>query len=205
MALIPTVFFCSALTPPVMQRTSVRDTAVEIAVADYLECRFSRPFGAFIMLVDEEISEYAPHKISDEVTVIDISPATRRVHITPLVDTLGSVRLPTRHIIKDGKLFYWHDPDYGLTEEMVKVLHEFNIADSIDLLDPNVALDDYTDNYIHHPAEEKAKVAVYYFCREDPSNYKRVITNIATGWYKPPTIRCKQQTKKRVPTGANVM
>lgn len=182
--LIFTAFICSAMSPP------VHNSMVETAIADYLKCRQSKPFDTFILWIDE-ISEYAPYKINDEVTVIDISPAFHKVYLTS-VDTVGSIRVPTRHLIKDGKLFYWHDPDYGLTEEMINVLYQFNIADSIALADLFATQDERTDNYIYHRANEKSKkVATYYFCKNNPENYKRVITNIATGWYEPPKLKCK--------------
>lgn len=189
LAIILAILFCSAMSPPALQRTPVHDTAVEIAIADYLKCKLSKPFNVFNVWIDE-ISEYAPHKINDEITVIDISPAFRKVYLTP-VDTVGSVRVPTRHLIKDGKLFYWHDPYYGLTEEMVKVLYQFNIADSIALEDLFATQDERTDDYyIHSQVYKKGKVAVYYFCKDNPGNYKRVITSAATGWYQPPKLKC---------------
>lgn len=107
--LIFTAFICSAMSPP------VHNSMVEIAIADYLKCRQSKPFDTFILWIDE-ISEYAPYKINDEMTVIDISPAFHKVYLTS-VDTMGSIRVPTRHLIKDGKLFYWHDPDMALPKK----------------------------------------------------------------------------------------
>lgn len=190
LGLLATALFCSAFTPPVEQKIAVNDATVEIAIENYLNCRFSKNYNVFFLMTDF-YSEYAPYKINDDMTVINIGPATFMVHITPRVDTIGSTRIPTRHIIKDGKLFYWHDPNYGLTEEMVKVLFQFNVADSIDLLNPSITLDDYTDNYIHHQVNKKTKGVDYYFCKNDLTNYKRVITNIATGWYEPPKLKCK--------------
>lgn len=189
LGLFATALFCSAFTPPAEQKTAVNDTAVEIAIMDYLKYKSNKPFSTFDVEIDV-ISEYAPYKINEQVTVIDISPGFRKIYVTS-VDTIGSTRIPTRHIIKNGKLFYWHDPNYGLTEEMVKVLFQFNIADSIDLADLFATQDERTDNYIHYQDDKKAKVATYYFCKKNLNNYKRVITNIATGWYKPPKLKCK--------------
>lgn len=188
--LLATVMFCSAFTPPAAQKNQINEAAVQIAIENYLRCRFSKNYNAFFLMVDE-YSEYAPYKVSDDITVISIAPATFKVHITPSVDTIGSVFIPTRHIIKDGKFFYWYDPNYGLTEEMVKLLFQYGIADSIDLLDPSVTLDDYTDNYIHYPDKVKTKGVNYYCCRKNPTKYKRVITKMATGWYEPPKVKCK--------------
>ncbi len=183
------MLFCSALAPPIHQRKSIQDNAIEIAIEDYLKCRLSKPYNAFLVWIDG-ISEYAPYKIDDDLIFIDISPAFYKVYITP-VDTLGSTRVPTRHTIKNGKLFYWHDPDYGLTEEMVDIFHQFNVADSIRLEEIFTRQDERTDSYYQVKNHSK-RGAHYYFCKNNPSNYKRVITNIATGWYKPPTIRCRQ-------------
>ena len=38
---------------------------------------------------------------------------------------------------------------------------------------------------------DAAKAAHYYFCRDNISNYKRVVTHVATGYYKPPKLKCK--------------
>jgi hypothetical protein len=85
-------------------------------------------------------------------------------------------------VIKDGKLFYWRDSEYGLTQEAIDAFLSFNIAERI--------------NHISGPMggyiDDAMKGADYYFCKSDPSKYKRVITGIATGWYKPPTIRCRR-------------
>ena len=42
-----------------------------------------------------------------------------------------------------------------------------------------------------NPINDAAKAADYYFCRNDVSNYKRVVTHVATGYYEPPKLKCK--------------
>jgi len=87
-------------------------------------------------------------------------------------------KLPSRYIIKNGKLFYWQDKNYPVTEEMIAVLWEYNLLQT-DLIIPEFSIDD------------SKKGAHYYFCKNDLLKYKKVITNIGLGYYKPPEFKCK--------------
>ena len=89
--------------------------------------------------------------------------------------------LPSRHIIKEGKLFYWFDDSYPLTQEMLDLLWKYNL-----LQDDDSGLIIFPDN----PINDSKKGADYYFCKNDLSKYKRVVTNIGLGYYKPPKIKC---------------
>jgi len=97
--------------------------------------------------------------------------------------TIGSKgKLPSRHIEKGGKLFYWWDDDYPLTEEMLAILWKYDL------------LFDDTERLVVIPQfsiDDRLKGAHYYFCKNDLSKFKRVITNIAHGYYKPPKLKCK--------------
>lgn len=90
--------------------------------------------------------------------------------------------LPSRHIIKDGKLFYWYDDNYPLTQEMLDLLWKYNL-----LQDDEGGLIMFPEN----PINDSQKGADYYFCKNDLSKYKRVVTNIGLGYYKPPKLKCK--------------
>jgi hypothetical protein len=88
-------------------------------------------------------------------------------------------KLPSRYIIKNGKLFYWWDDNYPVTEEMIAVLWKYNLLQT-DLIIPEFSID------------ESKKGAHYYFCKSDLSKYKRVVTNIGLGYYKPPKLNCNK-------------
>ena len=89
--------------------------------------------------------------------------------------------LPSRYIIKDGKLFYWFDDSYPLTQGMLDLLWKYNL-----LQDDDGGLIIFLDN----PINDSKKGADYYFCKNDLSKYKRVVTNIGLGYYKPPKLKC---------------
>ncbi|WP_303208430.1 hypothetical protein [Bacteroides oleiciplenus] len=90
-------------------------------------------------------------------------------------------KLPSRYVIVKGKLFFWDDDDYPLTEETLSVFKRYNILTEV--MERGMSPD--------NPINDAAKAADYYFCRDDASNYKRVVTNIATGFYDPPKLKCK--------------
>ena len=97
--------------------------------------------------------------------------------------TVGSKgKLPSRYIEKDGKLFFWWDDDYSLTEEMLAILWKHNLL--CDDTKGLIGLPDFSTN-------SKLKGADYYFCKNDLSKFKRVVTNIGLGFYKPPKLKCK--------------
>ncbi|MDR0231502.1 MAG: hypothetical protein LBI82_05220 [Dysgonamonadaceae bacterium] len=92
-------------------------------------------------------------------------------------------KLPSRYIEKDGKLFYWWDNDYPLTEEMLAILWKYDL-----LFDDTKGLVGFPQFSI----DEKLKGVHYYFCRNNLSKFKRVVTNIAPGYYKPPKLNCNK-------------
>lgn len=90
-------------------------------------------------------------------------------------------KLASRYVIKNGKLFFWWDDNYPLTEETLAVFKEYDILTEVMERGwiPDSSIDD------------AKKGAHYYFCRKDAFRYKRVVTNITTGYYEPPKLKCK--------------
>lgn len=177
---------CSATRPIERGKYATNDVVIETAIEDFLRCKSSKDHNVFSILINFH-SEHSPYKIEDDIVTLSILPkeTTDPQYYITLVDTLGSTRLPTRHVIKDGKLFYWHDPDYGLTKETIEAFLEFNLAERLEISDLSFLLGQEVYG------DERTKAAQYYFCKNDLTNYKRVITNIAIGWYKPPRLKCR--------------
>ncbi len=198
------IFFWPAMSRPIGQRTAPREEAIEIAIADFIKYRQSNQYDAFVVWIFEK-GEYDRYEISDDLITLSIASiktaetdsvewfdGVSNTKIMPheyyitLVDTLRSTHLPTRHIIKDGKLFFWHDSEYGLTQDMIDVLLEFDVAERVNISDPILLL-----GYGGHHDESGYGVD-YYLCKNNPRNYKRVRSSTAIGWYKPPTMRCNR-------------
>jgi hypothetical protein len=85
-------------------------------------------------------------------------------------------KLPSRYKIINGKLFFWSDKNYPVTDKMIAILWKYNC------LQTYCIIPEYSTN-------DSEKVAYYYFCKNDLTKYKRVVTN--KGVYEPPKLKCK--------------
>jgi hypothetical protein len=92
-------------------------------------------------------------------------------------------KIPSRFFEKDGRVFLWSDKYYPLTDSAVKVLDKFHLIVRKRKNDLDKLWDFETD--------DSKQGTDYYFCRSNLSVYKRVITNVAIGYYNPPHITCK--------------
>ncbi|MDR2474887.1 MAG: hypothetical protein LBD45_03430 [Bacteroidales bacterium] len=145
--------------------------------------------SVYSLAFDREASRWYTDTYHDDLVLVTISPHRIATDGDRCCDqflytaqtTVGSKgKLPSRHIEKDGKLFYWWDKEFPLSEEMIAVLWKYNL------------LCDDTAGWIGFPdfsINEKLKGAHYYYSRQNLSTYKRVVTNIAEGYYKPPKLK----------------
>jgi len=87
-----------------------------------------------------------------------------------------NIRVPSRFIIEQGKLFLWYDDDYPLSQELKSALNQFNLIKENDS-EAVIIFDD------------AKKGASYYFCRNDLLDYKKQVSSIAMG-YDVPKLNC---------------
>lgn len=92
------------------------------------------------------------------------------------------VKLPTRYIEKDGKLFYWWDDDYPLTQKTLDILDKYDLLLNDDM-DGVVEFYNFTTN-------DDRKGVHYYFCKNDLTKYKKETTNKGIGYYDVPNMDC---------------
>lgn len=91
------------------------------------------------------------------------------------------VKLPTRYIEKEGKLFFWWDDNYPLKEDALETFERYNLLK--DNKNGLIKILDFETN-------EKEKAVHYYFCKEKITIYKKVYTNKGLGYYEPPQLKC---------------
>ncbi len=126
-------------------------------------------------------------KVYDNIIALGIAAYYGRF---PLFDSLGVDRrdhLPSRFYKVDEKIFYWYDDNYTATDSNIEQLLRFNIAEYIY---------DEKDQYLDEIRFSKAgKSATYYFCRNDLTIYKRVITKFGESelrYVEPPNLNCER-------------
>lgn len=91
-------------------------------------------------------------------------------------------KIPTRFLEKEEKLFFWYDDHYPLTEEATNVFTKYNLLQDDE--SGLITVPDFTTG-------ESQQAAHYYFCKNDLSKFKRVITSKGIGYYTPPMLKCK--------------
>jgi hypothetical protein len=184
------MFGCSSLKKSmIIISENLQETAIHNAILDFsTNCNLFKKDSVFyvsfsdsvfheaiLIRVDERTSRWKRGTLYDGIVSVGIS-ADNDYQYYYSKETKD--KLPSRYVIKNGKLFYWSDDNYLVTEEMIAILWKYNLLQT-DFLIPDFSTDD------------SQKGVDYYFCKKDLSKYKRVITNIAIGYYKPPKLKCK--------------
>lgn len=101
------------------------------------------------------------------------------------INVIGSSysNFPTEYYIINSKLFSWYDSTKYVSEKLIYALADYHQIDSMNV-----------NGFIGLPEQiidDSKKGADYYFCRNNIYKFKKVITNRAIGYYKPPRINCK--------------
>src|SRR5690606_24220640 len=151
----------------------------------YLERRNGKPFDVF-QVTERKIKKMQKHY------VIGILPENDgHISLRPK-DVIGKPTdwFPTKFGEIDKKLFLWHDSLVPLSREVIEIIHTYGILDSISVKrDLGLLPEDFEDDRTIS-TDDKLKGVHYYFCKDDISKYKKVKTNIATGYYTPPKLDC---------------
>ena len=115
---------------------------------------------------------------------ISIFGRSNKLYPTPN-NTIGTNRgsFPTRFIEMDGKLFYWNDSSSFVNMELLSILSKYDHIDSTNV-----------NGIVTYPEggkDERQKAAVYFFCKENPIEYKKMETNAAFEYIELPLMKCE--------------
>lgn len=171
------IMSCSSWKNRLQEEVGDKNTGIHNVIADFShKSSLYRKNKVFSISIQE---------INEEKIVIGILPTEDKFLPMP-EDTIGNKRnyIPTNFFVKEGKLFYWNDSNKSLSEEIVNLLHQFNLIDSINI-----------NGFIEIPEgamiiDERQKGVDYYLCRNNLKNYKKVTTRIGYGYYPAPQLNC---------------
>jgi hypothetical protein len=133
--------------------------------------------------IDSRNSKWIHGKIYQGIKAVRIGANHIPYIIANETKTAISRQIPTRFIEIKGKLFYWWDEDYPITNEVLIVLNKYGLLKGEEAIG---AVYDY-------PIDESKKATHYYFCSSDLTKFQRVITNEAIGYYEPPKLKCNSK------------
>lgn len=88
---------------------------------------------------------------------------------------------PTNYKVVDGKLFYWYDPLSFINEEILNVLKEFD----------HIYYQKYEYDFPEYSLDDAKKAAMYYFCMNDLTYYKKHVSSRSLPENKLPKMKCR--------------
>lgn len=143
----------------------------------YLKERDGNPFNVFVIVRRKDLEQ--------DTYVINILPETQKISLftSDSIGIVPSSPFPTKYLIKNKKLFLWKDENIPLTKNVLSVMDKFNILDSTNL--------NKGYNTITISSEDGLEGVDYYICENNIKHYKKIKTNIATGYYSLPKLNCK--------------
>ena len=166
---------CCSSSKDIMVAKGDQNDAVQNAISDYLHTEnLSKKDSAFSISIGN---------INDKTIGVTILGLSRKL-LPTAKDKVGTNNpgFPTRYLEREGKLFYWYDSTHTITRELIAALSKYHCIDSLNV-----------NGFKGIPgaiAGDSKKAVDYYFCKCNLKEYKKVITSIAMGYYKPPKIEC---------------
>lgn len=179
-----------------LSQTGDRNDAIQNAIMDFTNNRslykkdsvfFISFFDTLHKMVLEKIDDrnyrWIKGEIYEEIVAVSIAASYNQFLLTADTKVGSKGKLPTRYIEKNGKLFFWWDNEYPLTEKTLAVFSKYNL-----LQDDEGGIIKFPDFII----DDAQKGADYYFCKNNLTKYKKVITNIGIGYYDIPNLKCSE-------------
>jgi hypothetical protein len=169
------IFFATIYHSHSQITKSSRDYAIQIAINDFVALKKLHATDKVFSVKAEELTQ------NNSILIITIIAKTSNLLLTKDVKIGSKGKIASRYIEQDDKLFYWWDDDYPLSQDALSIYGKYGL------------LQDDMNGTIKFPdaiVNDARKGASYYFCKDNPEMFKRIITNIATGYYTPPTLNC---------------
>jgi hypothetical protein len=189
------LFICN-IVPPTIKKLQIEnhDQVRQIAILDFSKTKLCKMDSVFYVSLYDTLHRMALKKTDEhhykwavgnsypEIIAVNIDASRNKFVLDTTADISVQTVIPSRCIELNGKLFYWRDKHYPLTNNTIKILDKYHC------LRRGGHSDTELDNF---KLDDAMKAANYYFCRNNLSIYKRVISNKAIGYYDPPDITCK--------------
>ncbi|HUX53918.1 MAG TPA: hypothetical protein VMV56_05870 [Williamwhitmania sp.] len=186
---------CASFKGRALIQTGGKNEAIQNAILDFSNSsKLYKADSVFSVLFLDTVRRMVLSKLDDGsykwiigraykgIIAVSISASHNRFLYTADTKVGSKGKLPSRYVEKSGKLFFWWDDNYALTEEVLDVFRRYEL-----LQDDEGGTIKFLDSRIN----DAQKATDYYFCKKDLTNYKKVTTNKAIGYYEPPKLSCK--------------
>jgi len=181
---------CSTWKGSIVSSGSINE-AVNNAITDFLTTKLSKKGTIFGVLISDYVGVkynqenntviYIPK--NDYIFIISVGKSDNKIYPREenKIGTYDNV-FPTMYTIRDEKLFYWSDSTQVISKEIISVLEKYNHIDF-----------EWHKEYDLPPLiiNDGGEGIVYYFCKNDLSNYKKKRADTLRRHYRTPKLKCK--------------
>lgn len=151
----------------------------------YLKKRQGKPFDVFLLYRRESFENNNSYIFSIIPEKDSIS-----IRIEHKLGEIPRINFPNNYITKDDKLFLWNDGETPLQNDVIEVMNKFGVLDSMDLKwELGLLPDDFEDTRMI-TIDDRLEAFSYFICRSDISEFKKVVTWKAFGYYNHPKLNC---------------
>lgn len=140
------------------------------------------PLHRMVLDSTEEGNGWIKGESYNGIVVISFFPTKRKIVSENI--TLNEVKTGFDFYEKNGKLFYWDNPNKTLTEESISFLKKYDLVIRND--------EEIMVEFFKSGSTNNTKSVDYYFCENNISVYRKITSEIATGHYDPPLPNCSQ-------------
>lgn len=174
-----------------LSENGTKNQAIENAIIDFVKTnKLLKKYSVFeikvynplykkkLTMISENIKKWENDYAYNDLIVVNIFGSDfKNRYLSNDVDNENK-RIPSKYIEMENKLFIWNDNSASANNQTIQVLKKYRIITD-GKLDSMKVIDD------------SKKGTDYYFCKRNLKIYKKVTTNIATGYYQIPKINCK--------------
>ncbi len=180
-----------------LKQTGGKNEAIQNAIIDFVNTsKLKRKDSVFSVAVYDTVYSMVAKRIDDRnfqwvgdkpfekiIAVNILGAGDYQFLLTKEVKVGVKGKLPSRVLKMHGKIFYWWDDTYPLTQEAFDIFKRYHLLQD----DQNGVL-----TIPSNPIDDSRKGVDYYFCRNNLKSYKKVTTNRATGFYPVPDLVCEE-------------
>lgn len=150
----------------------------------YLKERQGEPFNVFSFIIEKSLDK--------SIYLFSILPNNKNISMI-IDDKVGEIPrsyFPNRYIVVEGKLFLWNDGKTSLQKDVLEIMSDFGVLDSTDVKKELGLLPvDFEDTRMII-IDDRLEAYNYFICKNNISNYKKVVTWKAYSYYKHPKLKC---------------
>ena len=152
-----------------IELTTENNDFIENAINDFSKTKLFKKGTVFNLKIESNIEEYIL------ITIIE----SKNKFLYSELKKIEDQTIPSKYFELNNKLFLWWDNNFKPDEKNISVLKKYEMLyfseDKFELLN-------------EYSIDENIKGIDYFFCKNEPSKYKKVITTKT--FYKAPKINC---------------